>query len=52
MPMMASQILISVDFTKKPKNRDISRPKHFLNSLITHQGLVYGKKQFSSGDFL
>ena len=49
---MTSQILQFVDFTNH-RNLNISRTKHYFffkykNSLITHQGLLYGKKYFRS----
>ena len=47
MPMM-SQILKSVDFTKRQKSRYLQNETLFFfqikNSLITHQGILYGKK--------
>ena len=49
-PMMMSQILKSVDFTKTQKSRYLENETLFFlqikNSLITHQGLLYCKKQF------
>ena len=50
MPMMMLQILKSVDFTKTRKSRCLKNETLFFlqitNSLITHQGLLYCKKQF------
>ena len=47
--MMTSQILESVDFTKAQKSSYLDN-KTFLfqikNSLIAHQGLLYGKNTF------
>ena len=47
MPMM-SQILKSVDFTKRQKSRYLQNETLFFfqikNSLIKHQGILYGKK--------
>ena len=52
MPVMTSQILRSVDFTKTQKSRYLKNETlSFLqikNSLITHQRLLYCKKQFCS----
>ena len=51
MPMMMSQILNSVDFTKTQKSRYLENETliffQIKNSLITHQGLLYGKKSFA-----
>ena len=48
MPMMTTQILKSVDFTKAKKIRYFENETLFFpqikNSLITHQGLLRGKK--------
>ena len=47
MPMMTSQILKSVDFTKKHKSRYLENETLFpqiKKSLITHEGLLYCKK--------
>ena len=48
MPMMTSHILKSVDFTKTEKSRYLENETLFFlqmkNSLISHQGLLYGKK--------
>ena len=47
MPKMKSQILKSVDFTKTQKSRHLEKETLFflqMKSLITHQGLLYGKK--------
>ena len=47
MPMMTSQILKSVDFTKtqkSTKSRERSIIFYLKKSLITHQGLIYDKK--------
>ena len=48
MPMTKSKILNSVDFTKTQKSRYLKNETIFSlqikNSLITHQGLLYGKK--------
>ena len=52
MSMITSQILKFVDFTKTQKFRYHENETYFLqikNSLITHQGLLYGKKYFCSG---
>ena len=48
-PMMTSQILKCVDFTKTLKSRYLENKTFFLqikNSLITYQGLLYGKYCF------
>ena len=47
--MMTSQILKFVDFIKTQKSRYLKNETYFFfkkkkNSLITHQGLLYGKK--------
>ena len=52
MPMMTSQILKSLDFTKT-QDLDIWRTKHYFffkqtNSLIAHEGLLYGKNSFAA----
>ena len=51
--MMTSQILKFVDFPKTQKSRNLeNKTLLFLqikNLLITHQGLLYGKKLFCSG---
>ena len=46
--MMTSQILQFVDFTKTQKSK---YPHVFFSNekLITHQGLLYGKKYFCRG---
>ena len=45
---MTSQILKSVDLTKTQKSRYLKNETlfflHIKNSLIMHQGLLYGKK--------
>ena len=46
---MMPQILKSVDFTKTQKSKNLEKETLFFlqikkNSLITHQGLLYGKK--------
>ena len=50
MPMMTSKILKSVDFTKTQKPSFLRNETLFFlqikKSLITHQGLLYGKKKF------
>ena len=49
MSMMTSQILKFVDFTKTQKSRYLGNETifvHIKKSLITHQGLLYGKKHF------
>ena len=56
MPMMTSQILKSVDFTKTQKSRYLENETSFFlqikKSLITHLGLLYNKKDFCSGGSL
>ena len=44
--MMTPQILKFVDFTKTQKSRYLENETFFLQikTLITHQGLLYGKK--------
>ena len=47
--MMTSKVLKLVDWKIKNKNLHICRTKHYFffnwkNSVITHQGLLYGKK--------
>ena len=53
MSMMRSQIFKSVEFTKSQKSRYLKNETllflQIQNSLIMHQGLLYGKKQFCSG---
>ena len=49
MPVIASQVLKSVDFTETQKSRYLENKTLFLlqikkNSLIIHQGLLYCKK--------
>ena len=46
MPMMASQILRSVDFTETQKSMSRERKQIFLQlkKSFTNQGLLYGKK--------
>ena len=45
MSMMTLQVLKSVDFKKAQKLRYLEKKsKNKKNSLITHQGLLYGKK--------
>ena len=47
MPVMTSQILKSVDFTKAQKSRYVENELLFflqMKKLITHQKLLYGKK--------
>ena len=50
MPMITSQILKSADFIKTQKSRYHENKTLFFlqikNSLITHQGLFYGKNSF------
>ena len=50
--MMTSQILKSLDFTKKQKSRYLENETLFSlqikNSLITHQVLLYGKSSFAA----
>ena len=49
MSMMTSQILQFVDFTKTQKSKYLQNESFFLQikkSLITHQGLNYGKNTF------
>ena len=50
MSMMTSQILKFVDFTKTKKCRYLENETLFFlqikKSLITHQGLLYGKNTF------
>ena len=50
MPMITSQILKSVVFTKSLKSRYLDNETFLLQikrkSLITLQGLLYGKKSF------
>ena len=46
MYMMTSEILKSADFTKTQKSKYLENTTFFLqtkNSLITQQGLLYGK---------
>ena len=53
MPMMTSQILKYVDFTKTQKFRYLENETFFLQtkkSLITHEGLLYGKIFCSGGN--
>ena len=49
-PMMASQIQKSVNFTKAQKSRYLQNKKLFLlkmkKFIMTHQGLLYDKKEF------
>ena len=51
MSMMMSQILKFVDFTKTQKSKYLENKTIFFlqikNSLITYQGLLYGKKTFA-----
>ena len=53
MSMMRSQIFKSVEFTKSQKSRYLKNETSLFlqiqNSLIMHQRLLYGKKQFCSG---
>ena len=52
MSMVMSQILKFVDFTKTRKSRYLENETFSFqtkNSLITHQGLLYGKKKLFSG---
>ena len=46
MPMMMSQILKSMDFTKTQNSRYLKNETFFLQikKIITHQGLLHGKK--------
>ena len=45
--MMTSQILNSVDLKKTQKFRYLENKRFFhQNSLVTLQGILYGKKQF------
>ena len=50
MPMMTSQILKSVDFTKTQKSKYLENETLFFlqikNQLITHQELLYCKNSF------
>ena len=49
MPMMTSQILRSVDFTKTPKSKNLENKTLFflqIKKLITQQGVLYGKNSF------
>ena len=50
MPILMSEILKSVDLTITQKSRDLENKTLFFlqvkNSLITHQGLLYGKNSF------
>ena len=52
MPMMRSPILKFLNFTKARKSRYLENKALFFlqigNSLITHQGLLFGKKYFCS----
>ena len=62
MPMVTSQILKSVDFTKTQKSRYLMNETLLFysikkNSLSTHKGLPYGKNSFAAdvtfkGEFL
>ena len=49
--MMTSEVLKSVNFTKTKKSRYLKNKTLFLQikKIITHQGLLYGKKSFFSG---
>ena len=52
MPVTMSQILKFVDFTRTQKSRHLENETLFflqVKKLITHQGLLYGKKYFCSG---
>ena len=52
MSMMTPQLLIFADFTKTQKSRYLENETFFLQkkkSLITYQGLLYGKKYFCRG---
>ena len=53
MPMMTSEILKSVDFTKTRISRNLENETFFSsnkkNSVITYQGLLYGKNSFAAG---
>ena len=48
MPMMTSQVLKFVDFTKTKKSKYLQNETLFFlqikETLIAHQGLLYGKK--------
>ena len=52
-PMITSQSLKSVDFPKTQKSRYLENETFFhqikKKTFIAHQGLLYDKKQFSSG---
>ena len=53
MSMMTLQILKFLDFTKTQKSKDLENETLFFlqikNSLITQEGLLYGKEYFCSG---
>ena len=48
--MVMSEILKSVDFTKTQKSRYLENKTFYIQikKLITHQGLLYCKKEFCS----
>ena len=53
MPMMTSQVLQFADFKTTQKSKYVENETSFFlqikKLLITHQGLLYGKKYFCSG---